>query len=382
MDHCCEGCFADEFLRQRIANSGTVLDAECDWCGSLGNRSIPLDELADIFAEVVDLFFVDANNLTQVGIIDPLSVGEGIGDLLDHLFETFSDDVEERRNELANAILNESVDPQDGDPSYDDDQLWFRREYDWAHGEVTYEVAGAIATLRPFVFEHGPSVGVDITQKRVGGAQERKALKVLRTELARQKTQLAQGTCVFRARVEGRTPLEPTQLGAPPAELINPARANQSGQPVLYVADTGETALAEVRPAVADVVAVGELVLTRSITLCPLLSRGLKRSPFQDPETFKALANEQSLRAELGRELARPIRPSDVAREYLFTQFLANTVRSLGFDGLAYPSSQRGWPKSGTNYALFDVSVARAKNVERFRVTSIEYCSVKADPRS
>jgi hypothetical protein len=58
----------------------------------------------------------------------------------------------------------------------------------------------------------------------------------------------------------------------------------------------------------------------------------------------------------LGEALAKPIHPEDSAVEYIPTQYLAEVIKSAGYDGICYPSALN--PK-GSNVVIFDPSNVR-----------------------
>ncbi len=69
-------------------------------------------------------------------------------------------------------------------------------------------------------------------------------------------------------------------------------------------------------------------------------------------------------------EIAKPVRRNDSPLEYLPTQYIAEFVKSEGYDGVEYESTLR---KGGVNLALFDESLVECVNVKTREVTSVEY---------
>jgi hypothetical protein len=372
---CCADCFSDDYLVKLVREHGTPSSSRCFWCGSPRQRSVELAELTEPMRSVVERYFVRYEDLAQSGHIDATD-GEYIGDLLSQELQAISDNVS-KRNDLANAILNHGLDYTDGDRTYDDDQFWFRREDDASYPDLTEELDDALDTLREAVWKHGHSLSAANTKSGIRPSPiVSEAIGLIRKELKLHKVTLPKGAKVFRARVEDDPIDDLSQLHAPLAHRVPAARANLSGQPVLYVADSLETALSEVRPAIGDLVVVGELKLRRAVRLCDLVRRGVALSPFEDLARHSRACAKQNMRAALGKEFASPIRPRDTARDYLFSQYVAQLIRRLGFDGLAFASSQhQSYPDAAINYVLFDTSAAVATAMSRHSVCGVEYNS-------
>lgn len=66
---------------------------------------------------------------------------------------------------------------------------------------------------------------------------------------------------------------------------------------------------------------------------------------------YQSVSTKNQIRFEIGRELARPVRRGDEAKDYLATQFVATFAREAGFDALMFSSTQRN---GGVNLVLFD----------------------------
>lgn len=76
------------------------------------------------------------------------------------------------------------------------------------------------------------------------------------------------------------------------------------------------------------------------------------------------------------RDLVKPMRSSDNPVEYVPTQFIADLVKGMGFDGIGYSSvmatSKQG---SGYNIAFFGSSkeLFRTNEITRYSIRGIEY---------
>lgn len=177
-------------------------------------------------------------------------------------------------------------------------------------------------------------------------------------------TTIEPGTSFYRARVardekESRSfAANPqTELGAAPKERAANNRMSPAGISLLYVAREYQTTIAEVRPSIGDLVAVGKFKSTKQLRVFDfsMLSRSMKLNTLSYLDaSFKRRSDMQMLLKYLHEEIARPIRASDT--DYVVTQVLAEFIRyekKWKFDGIAFQSVQR---KGGLNYVLFDRS--------------------------
>lgn len=172
---------------------------------------------------------------------------------------------------------------------------------------------------------------------------------------------LPEGTRFYRARVatsvaQARDYAKDAEaeLGAPPKERAANGRMNASGVPLLYLAKELDTCIAEMRPSIDDIVAVGCFV-----SIAPL--RFFDFGALKQDLCFEPLDRLHSWADELGvirkflehlhDEIAKPVRVHD--QDYVVTQALAEFIRYFPherFDGISFQSVQRS---GGTNFVLF-----------------------------
>lgn len=145
------------------------------------------------------------------------------------------------------------------------------------------------------------------------------------------------------------------EIGPPPSQLARPGRMNARGISMFYGATDETVAIAEVRPPVGSRVAVARFKLARPLRLLDvqaLESIYVTGSKF-DPNFIRRLQRARFL-AQLSREIAIPVMPSDDPADYLVTQaiadYLADRVQPP-LDGIIYPSAQN--IAAGLNVALF-----------------------------
>ncbi|HVV16080.1 MAG TPA: RES family NAD+ phosphorylase [Polyangia bacterium] len=289
---------------------------------------------------------METTELTQAPHVDHWAVGELLGELFESdIGEVFSETLgDANRESLLFGILNDG----DRGESYDKSSLWCSRERDATH----WSLLDYWSCLKEEVSKLGHSL---LSGRRfLGSKLAKEAYGVLRSELKKLARTVDVTTELFRARRGGGH--SGAALAAPPPSSANAGRGNVRGQPVLYLANDAETAIYEVRPSIGDVVSVGQLRLRRAARICDFTGHEVC-TPFVESETeferYRATGDRNDARWRLGRVLAEPVRAGDEDRDYLPTQFLVRMIADLGFDGVAYASSQRG-TNAAVNYLFFD----------------------------
>lgn len=181
---------------------------------------------------------------------------------------------------------------------------------------------------------------------------------------------------LFRARSVNDTESPPSQdqMGAPPSQKAKGGRANPTGIPYLYLAFSKETCVYESRAGNHAQLAIGTFKPNRDL-------RVLNLADVDPPDFFSVEdigAVEEQVRrissyrylVALGEELSRPIRSSDLAIDYIPTQYLCELAKSLEMDGVLYSSAQHN---EGRNLVLFNVDAATClPHIELVQVTSLE----------
>jgi len=160
---------------------------------------------------------------------------------------------------------------------------------------------------------------------------------------------------LYRARVRRHEkPLKLSEMGVPPPELVAGGRANPPGIPYLYMASEAATAIAEVRPSVADVVCVAKFEAQRDFKFVDLSSPRRRISPFSlDADSLHRIRSCMDFLCLLGDDLSSPAPPYRASTDYLVTQYLCELIKDLGYDGVMYTSAVGG----GVNVAAYDPSL-------------------------
>lgn len=130
--------------------------------------------------------------------------------------------------------------------------------------------------------------------------------------------------------------------GAPPADLTGNGRANPDHIRYLYLCEDSVTPVYEVRPIIGDTVSVAKFKLKKDVKLYDLT---LDIHDIVNDE----VAELPRLYNTIGEMFSRPYNGD--ATKYLATQYIAEKIKNMGFDGLRFRSSLH---KEGINIVIFN----------------------------
>ena len=171
---------------------------------------------------------------------------------------------------------------------------------------------------------------------------------------------------LYRARINNfnSSPHELQKMGAPPLEKTGNGRLNPKGIPYLYLASNKKTAISEVRPWVGCHLTVAEFKLKKNVKLINFSQKHFVNEPQgNEYKTINFTWNEL-----ISFLFTVPFDPRDDTA-YIPTQYLAERIKGLGFDGIIYDSSLIA---EGYNVTLFDTNLVKPANIEQAEVTSIK----------
>lgn len=139
-----------------------------------------------------------------------------------------------------------------------------------------------------------------------------------------------------------------SESSAPKSDLVGNGRANPDHIRYLYLCEDETTPVYEIRPIIGEQVSVAKFRLLKDITVYDL-TLGI-----QDQ---MSITNNQwsSLYDMIGKMFSKPF--NGEVQHYLPTQFLAEEIKRMGFDGLRFNSSLH---KGGVNVVLFDPDLCKA----------------------
>ena len=217
-------------------------------------------------------------------------------------------------------------------------------------------------------------------------------LKAVAATAHPRKIAVGPGSILWRAqlghglRKEGNDPEAFEVECALPPERMKPlpdraseGRANPKGIPCLYLATKKKTAVSEVRPWIGSYVSVGQFKPVRRLEIINCSHN------HGDPASYLTFGQEMALTpgeiektvwSNIDRAFAAPTVRDDNEAGYAATQIIAELIKSLGYDGIAYRSN---FGEEGHNIALFDIDVANLINCQLHRVDSVDVESSAQD---
>ena len=174
----------------------------------------------------------------------------------------------------------------------------------------------------------------------------------------------------YRARITNNSSgYMPYQMSAPPPDKRSAGRINPEGISVLYLSSDDHTVLNEVRANTYDFVSIGTFKLVKDIKVVNL-SGITETSPFLYQGELEKYAANRKVFQEIALETAKPLRRSDSPIEYLPTQYIAEFIKSQGYDGVEYASTLR---EGGYNVAIFDETLLECLSVRTVEIMKIQY---------
>ncbi len=180
------------------------------------------------------------------------------------------------------------------------------------------------------------------------------------------------GVELYRSRVSGNGKMYlKDQMGAPPADKASEGRVNSKGIPCLYLANSMETTLHEIRARDFDEVTVATFTPIDTVNLVDL--RQLDQlSPFAAGIGLDWFAVNVEILHQISHDIAKPMRRNDSVLDYLPSQYIADFIKKLGYDGICFFSTLNT-KHHGVNYAFFDESKFYCTAVKLIRVTNLEF---------
>tara|TARA_Y100000588_G_C14266464_1_gene930145 strand:- start:1057 stop:1806 length:750 start_codon:yes stop_codon:yes gene_type:complete len=151
-------------------------------------------------------------------------------------------------------------------------------------------------------------------------------------------------------------------------------RANPKGIPCLYVASRKETAMSEIRPWLGSIISVAKFTNSKELRVIDFSKRHDHILPFYFTEPDEAERIE-AVWTSVDKAFSEPITNSDQKSDYAPTQIIAELVKSLDYDGIAFRSSLG----QGHNLALFDLNSVTFKDSSLFRVNNVQFSFESSD---
>lgn len=177
-------------------------------------------------------------------------------------------------------------------------------------------------------------------------------------------------TKFYRARISDENGFKKNEMGPPPMGLITAGRANSQGIRCLYLSNDEITTIHEIRARDFDYISIGKFKAKQELQIVDLSNLD-KISPFSmDVFSAEWFSINMSILKKISREIAKPLRRQDSDLDYLPSQYIADYIKSLGYDGICYRSTLN---KKGVNYAIFDSKKFECVEVDLVHIDSVKY---------
>ena len=227
------------------------------------------------------------------------------------------------------------------------------------NGGMVYSKVGDIRSryLKQFVEE---------IQYRNRNPRNIKVLELLEDTSTNPERSLDVGSRLYRCRVihdMSKVNQDPGFYGygkkesfVPPPNVTRDLRANYRYIPYLYCANNPYTALVEVRPRLGANVSIATINVDKKLTLLDFTMKNSSRNMKEA---------KLNLFADLSMLFSKPVTSDDDILDYIPTQYIAEYVKNLDYDGIVFRSSLT--PEIGEN-----------EEVDRYNVVVFNYdkCSV------
>lgn len=148
-------------------------------------------------------------------------------------------------------------------------------------------------------------------------------------------------------------------------DFASEGRANPKGIPYLYVATDKETAMSEVRPSLGEIISVGRFSPIKELKIIDFSIHNGKF--YVKTPTQKDI--DEAVWRDMDKAFSIPVTNSNFHPDYVPTQVIAELIKSLGYDGIAYKSSLA----QGKNITLFDLESASILECDIFKLSKIDY---------
>ena len=346
--YCCSNCFNIDKYPQILKEieEHPSERGDCPVCGKKSQLLVETSDLKKFFAPVFSKYEEAAygeNYHPEMGI-EAIDVGEDLSTCIEEDFQIFNPDIFDKVNDLIDSIRG-----IDASSEYDYTPAscyWCRKTQNFTYiSAIEYwdMFCGYIKHKRRFILDwnHLPFL--------------------LDKLFSRTRLHIEKGTTLYRARkhiTHTETPFNPNydEMGAPNPICVNicEGRANPAGISYLYLANSIETALKEIKVKQNDIVTIAEFEILEKIEAgnpVPLQIADLTLNSVNYVDIFASDEKEENHLANMIVALNENMSKQVTNKlDYIPTQFLSEAIRDLGFDGLRFDSSL---DTKGLNYVFF-----------------------------
>jgi hypothetical protein len=208
---------------------------------------------------------------------------------------------------------------------------------------------------------------VDEIKFRNRNPKDNSVLDMLDDKLSNPVLILKAGMIMYRARIitcEVNAVYEGKFVGfsekdsfVPPKDKTLDMRANYRYIPYLYCSDIAYGAVCEVRPRFNALVSIAEIEVNDDVELFDFAFDNVPKGMGETKE---------NLCRSLSEFFAKPVTSDDDITDYIPTQYIAEYIKNIGYDGIVYRSAVAN---SSKNYAIFNYEKCRAVSSSIYSVT-------------
>lgn len=198
----------------------------------------------------------------------------------------------------------------------------------------------------------------------------------LSTYLSYLRKDYKKGASLYRGRLCSEdTGFKIKEMGAPPYNCAKEGRANSTGISRLYLADSAETCIHEIRAGAFDVITIGKFKLQEDISVVDLKQID-QFSPFNGEFDFLEYLLNKPILQKIDEEMGRAVRSSDNHLDYIPTQYLCDFIKTLyceqdkKYSGVEYTSTLNS---SGYNLAVFYPKLFKCTSVSTYMINTLKY---------
>ena len=190
---------------------------------------------------------------------------------------------------------------------------------------------------------------------------------------------LCPGKCLYRSRIihkrdkiDSKSPFfgfNRENSFVPPLEFTKDMRANYKYIPYLYCATSPYLSVVEVRPRLGMKVSVATIMVKENLCLLDF--------SMQSPSEKNLDKTKTNLMGALSQLYSKPVIEDDDTVDYIPTQYIAEYVKNIGYDGIAFKSSLYD-NKSELNIVVFEYNKCEAVESVVYTVNQNNYsCSLE-----
>ncbi|HAE61285.1 MAG TPA: RES domain-containing protein [Eubacteriaceae bacterium] len=354
----CEKCFLDSEIIPIIHECGEI--GECQICHSKNvyiYNTDKHDELTNLFEELISIF-------TPAILLPDTFPKSEIRMIKSELFSNWNIFNRRTESEIYGIVTKVCKERYEYSPELFDSPIGLKELYETDYIEehsllTTKTWEGFVESLKSKNRFHTHYINLQLLDKFC--SYIRKPYK--------------KGTLFYRGRISTESGYSKDDMGAPPNDRASEGRANAKGISCLYLADSIETTLHEVRAGAFDYVTIGTFELLEDVIVVDL-----KRINLISPFIFELDCREHAINKEhlnkINNEMGKALRRSDSPLDYVATQYISDFIKSRERDnkavyaGVEYKSVMN---ETGYNIAIFDESLFKCTDVEVYAIKNITY---------